>query len=250
MWKTYFDKVKWTKIVSNIVSNAIKFTADNGMVNIQLKNILKDEKEAIQLTVKDNGQGISAKYLPRIFDRFYRSSDHSHTIGGTGIGLALVKELIDLQNGDISVESTLGAGTTFVVTLPVAEASKAAQYSDEPPSLVELGLADYEINTNGKVVKHPQHPQQENKLELLIIEDNAEMRSFIRSCVEKNTYNISEAADGEEGINKAHETVPDLIISDVMMPKVDGFGVVQAIRSNVATSHIPLIFRCFYEQAL
>jgi len=179
VWKTYFDKVKWTKIVSNIVSNAIKFTADNGRVNIHLKNVLKDKKDAIQLTVKDNGQGISAEYLPKIFDRFY---------------------------------------------------------------LVELGLADYEINTNGKAAQHTStHPQQENKLELLIIEDNAEMRSFIRSCVDENTYTVSEAADGEAGIQKALETVPDLIISDVMMPKMDGFGVVQAVRENLATSHIPLI---------
>jgi len=240
VWKTYFDKVKWTKIVSNIVSNAIKFTADNGMVNIHLKNGLKNGKDAIQLTVKDDGQGISTEYLPKIFDRFYRSSDHSHTIGGTGIGLALVKELVDLQNGEISVESTLGTGTTFVVILPVADSSKAVAYSDESPSLNELGLADYEHVTNDEMAQHT-NPQHENKLELLIIEDNAEMRSFIRSCVDKNTYNVLEAADGEAGMQKALETVPDLIISDVMMPKMDGFGLVQAIRENLATSHIPLI---------
>jgi len=240
VWKTYFDKVKWTKIVSNIVSNSIKFTADNGTVNIHLKNGLKNRKDAIQLTVKDNGQGISAEYLPKVFDRFYRSSDHSHTIGGSGIGLALVKELVDLQNGEISVESALGAGTTFVVILPVADASKAVAYSNGSPSLIELGLADYELAVNGEMPQHP-HPQHKNKLELLIVEDNAEMRSFIRSCVDKNTYNISEAADGEEGIEKALESVPDLIISDVMMPKMDGFGLVQAIRNNMATSHIPLI---------
>jgi len=236
VWKTYFDKDKWAKIVSNLISNAIKFTPANGNVNIHLKNIQKDKKQTVQFIVKDTGQGISPEYLPKVFDRFYRSNDHSHTIGGTGIGLALVKELIDLQNGAISVESMPESGTTFVVTLPIADASLAAQYSDVLPSLIELGLTDYEHNTQDEAAHH-----KENKLELLIVEDHAEMRSFIRSCVDKNTYNILEAADGEEGIQKALETVPDLIISDVMMPKMDGFGLVQAIRNNLATSHIPLI---------
>jgi len=170
----------------------------------------------------------------------FRQNIYQNTIGGSGIGLALVKELVDLQNGEISVESTLGTGTTFVVILPVADASKVVAYSNGSPSLIELGLANYELVTNDEIAQNPQL-ERESKLELLIVEDNAEMRSFIRSCVDKNTYNISEAADGEEGIQKALEIVPDLIISDVMMPKMDGFGLVQSIRENLATSHIPLI---------
>ncbi len=235
-WETYFDKDKWTKIVSNLVSNAIKFTNNNGLVYIELKNIYKDEKDTIHIIVKDNGQGISPAYLPKIFDRFSRNSDHSHTIGGTGIGLALVKELIDLQHGEIVVESIVDEGTNFVVRLPVADASLAANYSYTPPTLVDLDLADYSIDNKAEVSSN-----DENKLELLIVEDNAEMRQFIRSCVDENVYHVLEAADGEAGIHKAQESVPDLIISDVMMPKKDGFGVVQSIRENLATSHIPII---------
>jgi len=236
VWKTYFDKEKWAKIVSNLISNAIKFTPVNGNVNIYLKNIQKNKKDIIKLIVEDTGQGISSEYLPKIFDRFYRSNGHSHTVSGTGIGLALVKELIDLQDGEITVESEPEAGTTFMVMLPVSDEAMAVSYEDALPSLIELGLTNNELNALDEI-----EPHQENKLELLIVEDNAEMRNFIRSCVEKNTYNISEAIDGEEGIQKTLETVPDLIISDVMMPKVDGYGLVQAIRENLATSHIPLI---------
>ncbi len=239
VWETYFDKDKWRKIVSNLISNAIKFTPDNGNIYIYLKNIQQNKKDTIQLIVKDDGQGISPEYLPKIFDRFYRSSDHSHTIGGTGIGLALVKELIDLQEGEIRVESVLNAGSTFAVLLPVPDApATIIAPSDTNKSFVPI------FDSNGyeqKDVEAEAAARNENKLELLIIEDNAEMRSFIRTCIDKNTYVISEAADGEEGIQKALDIVPDLIISDVMMPKIDGFGVVQAIRGSLATSHIPLI---------
>ncbi len=238
-WETNFDKDKWAKIVTNLVSNAVKFTHENGNVCIKLNNIQKNKKDTIQLIVKDKGQGISPEYLPKIFDRFYRSSDHSHTIGGTGIGLALVKELITLQHGKISVKSTLGEGSEFTVMLPVAHDSELSQTSLTPPKLIEVDLANY--GQNATAIATEVSENNKNKLHLLIIEDNAEMRSFIRSCIDKNTYIISEAADGEEGIQKALDIVPDLIISDVMMPKVDGFGLVQAIRNSLATSHIPLI---------
>ncbi len=238
IWETYFDKGKWTKIVSNLISNAIKFTRDNGNIYIYLKNIQINKKDAIQLIVKDDGQGISPEYLPKIFDRFYRSSDHSHTIGGTGIGLALVKELIDLQDGKISVQSTLNQGSTFTVMLPVN--STATPIIDRIDANQQSPIPIFDVQEQDDIAGEAA-PHNDNKLELLIIEDNAEMRSFIRSCIDQNTYNITEAADGEEGIRKALDIIPDLIISDVMMPKIDGFGVVQAIRSNLPTSHIPLI---------
>ncbi len=244
IWETHFDKDKWGKIVMNLISNAVKFTPKGGTIDVDLKEIEEVGNTMIELKVEDTGKGIAPEFLTNIFDRFYRSSDHSHTIGGTGIGLSLVKELVELQNGQVLVSSTLGKGTVFTVKIPLAEPSDTIYINETdsttsdltipanliiPASLVENKIPDAE-NTKNK-----------GKLSLLIIEDNAEMRSFIRSCLDAEVYNFIEAADGEEGLKKAWEIVPDLIISDVMMPHKDGFEVIRGIRSNLVTSHIPLI---------
>lgn len=239
-WDTHFDRKKWDKIIFNLLSNAIKFTPQNGSIQV---NLIRDElpdEEAIRLVVKDTGIGIEKNHLEQIFNRFYQidsTSTRSH--GGTGIGLSLVKELVDLQGGNISVSSEIQKGTTFEVFLPVLQATQVKPLVEEmmeestPFPLVAIepassAIPDEEFNSK-------------EKLELLLIEDNEEMREYIRYCLGTKKYNFTEAANGEEGIEKALALVPDLIISDVMMPLKDGFEVTQAIRNNVGTSHIPLI---------
>ena len=200
----------------------------------------KDKQEFIRLDVKDTGMGIGKDQLRHVFNRFYQiDGSATRAQGGTGIGLALVKELVELQGGQIKVSSEPGKGTSFQILLPVLKAEAATPLANSPapeaifdPEIVEAG--------NESTAIAPALEKSE-KLELLIIEDNEEMREYIRYCISEDRYNITEAADGEEGIEKAQALIPDLIISDVMMPKKDGFAVTQAIRGNLNTSHIPLI---------
>ncbi|BDS13437.1 hybrid sensor histidine kinase/response regulator transcription factor [Aureispira anguillae] len=243
-WETSFDKRKWDKIIYNLLSNAIKFTPPDKAIQLSLMAIQKGEKEFIRLDVKDTGSGIEKDHLKQIFDRFYQV-DYSSTRqqSGTGIGLALVKELVELQGGEITVSSELYKGTSFEVHLPVLESEATVSWEDSPalsPVALSTNLTAIPKEENVLVSQENVLPKKE-KLELLIIEDNTEMRAYIRSCIDPNLYAITEAADGEEGIKKALDLVPDLIISDVMMPKKDGFEVVQTIRKTISTSHIPFI---------
>jgi signal transduction histidine kinase/CheY-like chemotaxis protein len=239
VWETYFDEKKWNKIIFNLLSNAIKFTPKGGTIQLSLNKKIIDSKDSIHLIVKDTGTGINPEHLEKLFNRFYQIDGTSTRMQeGTGIGLALVKELIDLQNGEIIVTSEIDKGTTFEVKLPVLEVTDMPVIAITPiineeylliPEVLSSEIAPNSIILNTK------------KLDLLIIEDNAEMRSYIASCLDAAKYNIIEASNGEEGIEKALEIIPDLIISDVMMPKKDGFEVIETIRNNIATSHIPLV---------
>ena len=242
-WKTHFDSDKWTKILYNLLSNALKFTPGGGRVTVHLERTQQAHQECMQLTVKDSGIGIEAGQLIHIFDRFYQvDASATRTAGGTGIGLSLVKELAELQNGTINVNSTVGAGTTFTVSLPVLAASGETNGMPAPevPKIMFPFTHEAETDVENERENFNNEGAAE-KLELLIVEDNIEMRIYIRSCIDTSVYNITEAGDGEEGIEKALETVPDLIISDVMMPRKDGFELTHAIRNHLATSHIPLI---------
>ena len=243
-WKTNFDKDKWHKTVYNLLSNAIKFTPEGGHIHVNLKQLREKDQEYIQLRIKDTGIGIEAGKLDHIFNRFYQADASSTRLqDGTGIGLALVKELTELQNGSISVESSPGEGTTFTVKLPVSETTSAESVPLLLPEETDLlyPVPENTVEHESEEAKSRQKKSPEEKLELLIVEDNAEMRTYIRSCLDNDIYRISEAGNGAEGIAKAQEIVPDLIISDVMMPEKNGFELTHAIRNHIVTSHIPLI---------
>ncbi len=193
----------------------------------------------LKLSVKDAGIGIPEDQLEHIFDRFYQV-DHSATREqqGTGIGLSLVKELIHLQKGTIEVFSEVGKGTTFEVLLPIPKTVGA-----EPP-ITPLTVTDSILFENKIDLPAQQlslNTPAEKNLEVLIVEDNEEMREYIRHCLSDANYKITEASNGEEGLEKAMALIPDLIISDVMMPQKDGFELTEALRKNTGTSHIPLI---------
>ncbi len=239
-WETYFDKDKWDKVIYNLLSNAIKYTPDGQAIQLILERSRKEQNEFIRLDVKDSGLGIERSQLGQIFNRFYQvDSSTTRLQGGAGIGLSMVKELVELQGGEIRVYSEVNKGTTFEIHLPVLKTKKAKSALETFP--IEIlpipETVEGTLSPTAKVIT----PDSQEKLDLLIIEDNEEMREYIRYCIGDSQYNISEASNGEEGIQKAQILIPDLIISDIMMPKKDGFEVTQAIRENISTSHIPLI---------
>jgi HSP90 family molecular chaperone len=208
---------------------------------LNLEQIKIEGQDTIHLTVEDNGIGIAADDIKKLFNRFYQiDSTTTRLQEGTGIGLSLVKELVELQNGSITVQSVVDKGTSFDVKLPVLVKQKDTKQISTIPTITEKTsiFIPQEIKT---VAVKPILFDNKEKLDLLIIEDNEEMRAYIGSCLDASKYNIIEASNGEEGIEKALEIIPDLIISDVMMPKKDGFEVIEAIRNNISTSHIPLI---------
>jgi signal transduction histidine kinase/ligand-binding sensor domain-containing protein/AraC-like DNA-binding protein len=232
IWETWFDHDKWNKIINNLIWNAIKFTPTGGAIQVCLSKIQVEESDWIYLAIKDTGIGIEQEQLDQIFNRFYQvdnSPTKSHQ--GTGIGLSLVKELIEVQKGEIKVKSKLNKGTTFEIKLPVLK-----DYSTNTPSQVEIiPIQKIEEETQQTSLK------SKGKLKILLIEDNLEMSEYIQYCIKNSKYHVSTAIDGKEGIEKAIKIIPDLIISDIMMPKKDGFEVVKEIRYNLITSHIPII---------
>jgi len=234
-WTTSFDKDKWQKIVFNLLSNAIKFTPDSGQITVILNKEKANDKSSIVLNVTDTGIGITAEKQPYIFDRFHQIDNSDTRVQqGTGIGLALVKELVELQNGQVIVESKVNIGTMFTITLPTPSDVQSNQAIPTSftilPSTLPLEIKEVSPIFNDK-----------NTLRLLIIEDNEGIRSYVKSCLSEHQFEIIEAENGQVGIEKAIEFVPDLIISDVMMPIKDGFEVTKTVRQNPITSHIPII---------
>ena len=235
-----FDADKLEKITTNLLSNAFKFTPTNGRVEVNIEYKPKDTTIDVVLTVSDNGIGIDNQRLPRIFDRFYQVDDTSHrNYEGTGIGLALVKELVEILKGKISVESEVNKGTTFRVAFTLA-ASQQKNVSTEPifetthtEMSISLLLPEEGVNDQNLA------PTDEQPV-LLIVEDNPDLRLYLRKIFETQ-YQVMEANDGQQGVEMALQIVPDMVITDLMMPRLDGFGVCERLKTDVRTSHIPVV---------
>jgi signal transduction histidine kinase/CheY-like chemotaxis protein/AraC-like DNA-binding protein len=238
----YFDEDKLEKIVTNLLSNAFKFTSENGRVTAEIAYVSSTEAfggALITITVADSGIGIDPQRLPRIFDRFYQVDDSQRRdYEGTGIGLALVKELVNALHGTIEVKSTLGKGTVFVVNLPCdqahwgdrvlnAEANQGRQKSPVVPLMEEPKILPPAAATADLPI-------------LLIVEDNPDLRQYVRGIFGER-YQVEEAQDGEYGLKKAIELVPDIVICDLMMPRLDGFGFCKALKTDLRTNHIPVV---------
>ncbi len=229
----YYDKDKLEKIFTNLLSNAFKYTPEKGTVAV---NIEADDKR-LRFYVEDSGPGIGKKELDKIFDRFYQVEGTEDK--GSGIGLALVKELTELYRGQVSVSSEPGKGSRFKISLPIERNA----FKEE-----ELVTRDVETTTatTPSYIEEKAFVSINNKVTrtdlplLLIVEDNAELRQFIKECLQTN-YQLLEAADGSKGLAMAIEQIPDLIISDVMMPLMDGFAMAEKIKKDERTSHIPVI---------
>ena len=249
------DKIKIKKIVLNLLSNAFKFTADYGEISIDVSTIerksIKEKKENcfFKLVIKDNGIGIPKKNLKFVFDRFYQLGQNENTRSGTGIGLALTKSLVKLHKGTIKVTSIEGKGTSFTVLLPLGKKhlSKKEIINDSRASeVVEQVYLDKGIRSINQLNTGNQNKIKENisikkpQATILLVEDNIEVRTFIKDIF-KDNYNIYEANNGKEGIEIAKKNDIDLIVSDVMMPIMDGIELCSNIKSNILTSHIPVI---------
>ena len=222
------DNEKIEAILFNLISNAMKFTAADGTVAVEARWT----KEYFMLRVTDTGRGIPAEKLQHIFDRFYQvnPTDSSHS-EGTGIGLALVKEYTEIMKGTLEVESKVGSGTLFSIKLPLVQVSGNVE-----PGLAPEGEKKKEI---------PLIPVQSVTAEsglpvLLLVEDHADIRFFIKTCL-GSQYHYKEAQDGKEGLAMAREAIPDLIISDLMMPEMDGLQLCHELKKDRRTDHIPFI---------
>lgn len=257
----YLDRDKLEKILYNLLANAFKFTPEHGAITVkvtkggEVENERADSKMPcspyVQIAVKDTGIGIPPDQLEKIFDRFYQTGEGMTGIQeGAGIGLALAKELVELHGGIIHVESDPGKGSTFVIRLPmgkkdlnsneiVADASEPVIDSDliaDPALLLETGNAfDYQDTTQLNA-----QPLTGDRPLLLIVEDNPDMRNYMREVLQSD-YNIREAHNGDGGLTMAIELIPDLVISDVMMPEMDGFSLCQRLKTDERTCHIPVI---------
>ena len=223
----YYDSDIIEKCVSNLLSNAFKHTAEDGKIGLKLTHHAVEGRVKIQ--VLDTGKGISAEHLPHIFDRFYQIPESMNVVG-TGVGLSLCKELIQLHRGEIGVTSTLGQGSEFWLDFPVGKLDFEPEWIQEPTSLPR----PERISSKQKV-----DIEQEKQI-LLIVDDHAELRKFVVEIFSKR-FQIIEAARGEDALELAQTYIPDVVITDWMMPGMSGINLCRAIRHNPKTNHIPIV---------
>lgn len=230
-----FDDGKLQIIISNLLSNAIKFSDDSEKIIFHVKKDIIDNVESIRIKVKDYGIGIPENAIPHIFDRFYQVENSLSKAGkGTGIGLALTKELVTLMNGTIAVKSTPNKGSEFTITIPVTRHSKitAPKLSNPMNSVEDLPEnQEWSLQLFDTDAHLP---------EALIIEDNTDVAYYLRLCLQ-NKYHCRFANNGDLGLEKAFDKIPDIIICDVMMPGRDGFEVCKILKTDERTNHIPVI---------
>ncbi len=222
-----FDEDKLQKIIYNLLSNALKFTNNGGKIIV----IVKQEKQELVISIKDDGIGIDAQQLPKIFDRFYQTNEIS-TNHGTGIGLALTKELIQLMKGRINVKSIVNVGSEFTVFLPITNQAPSKKETTTTNVLMPPPIPTFDALATT-------YSNDDQPL-ILVVEDNPEVAHFTASCLSPH-FKVQVAQNGQIGIDKAIATIPDLIISDVMMPEKNGFQLCEALKTDERTSHIPII---------
>jgi PAS domain S-box-containing protein len=253
----FVDRGMWEKIVLNLISNAFKFTFE-GKISVALA----PDGENVELRVSDTGVGIPAHELPRLFDRFHRvENTRSRTHEGTGIGLALVQELVKLHDGSVRVESVIDQGTTFAVSIPFGKdhlpadrigtvptgsstSAGAAPFVQEAlrwlPETQESDLAESILPGEEAVIATDGQSSPEKRPYLLIADDNSDMRHYLARLLSQR-YEVRTVADGQEALSAVWQRIPELILSDVMMPNFDGFSLVHALRADPLTRGIPII---------
>ncbi|MBG0858402.1 MAG: helix-turn-helix domain-containing protein, partial [Bacteroidales bacterium] len=241
-----FDPEKLMHITTNLVFNALKCTPEGGRVEVA--TVIEDDGKMFSIRVKDTGIGIEREHLDHLFDRFYRV-EHQLSPGGTGIGLALTKEMVQLLQGTISVKSIKGEGSEFTVLLPV---TRNAPLSDTPEAadLIKVTDDQYEKTSSYGEPLYPRQSTEEllsvvaagqAKLPLLlIVEDSSDVVLYLQAIL-KYEYRIEVAENGEIGIKKALDIIPDIILSDVMMPVMDGIEMLEKVKNDIRTSHIPVV---------
>lgn len=233
-----FDPIKIQEVITNLISNALKNTLAADDIYVFVHKI----ENQLAITVKDTGKGIAAKDLPHIFDRFYQATqrDMGSDIGN-GIGLSLCQELVQLMNGTITVKSELGIGSTFSIILPITNTAKLVPKKDwEHSTNLSLQFSPIVPITKNTINKADSLNRDKDLPSILIVEDNADVRNYISICL-NSSYQLTLAENGKIGIEKAFETTPDLILSDVMMPEMNGIDFCHTLKKDTRTSHIPII---------
>ncbi len=221
--KVWFDKDAIEKIITNLLSNSLKYTPKNGRIIFEINR----QNDHVIITILNNGSKINPKNINKLFNRYYRGHSEQE---GSGIGLALVKELVTLSNGSIVANVINSDDIQFTITLPI---TKAAYKTED---IIEKPVKDKSTNKKTKV----KHKLLQDRALILIVEDDKDIRDYLKSCLE-NSYKIITAANGKRGITKAIKNIPDLIISDVMMPMVNGIELCNTLKIHELTSHIPII---------
>ncbi|VAX27251.1 DNA-binding response regulator, AraC family, partial [hydrothermal vent metagenome] len=244
----WIDRDKFEKIIINLLSNAVKFTPDGGSISVKASELIRDDKQYAEIEIMDSGISIPKEKLEKIFDRFYQVEDSNHrSYKGSGIGLALVKEFVDLHKWEISVESEMGEGTVFNLLIPMwddylnEDEKVAADSSNNIESNDIIKKDDEElIKQEVNIIEEFDHNKMEKKYSILIVDDSEDIRKYLSGLL-KSEYTIYTASNGEEGIKAAIELLPDLILSDVMMPLMDGIEFCTKIKTDWQTSEIPVI---------
>lgn len=232
-----YDPDKYLSILSNLISNAIRFTPEGGNIYVQLSLNKTGEIPFLEIIVRDTGKGMDADVIGHIFDRFYQA-DTSEVSFGSGIGLSIVQELVKLLDGEITVNSTVGKGTQFMIKMPVK--------TDAEPVNDDL-FRNKIIKEAPNYILHPENIKEEqeddaqpDQYEVLIVEDNPDVNTFLQISL-GDKFHLTVRNDGQAGIDKAIEMVPDIILSDVMMPVKDGYELCRELKANNITSHIPIL---------
>lgn len=239
----FVDKEMWEKIVFNLLSNAFKYTLKGS-----IKLLLGAKNNQVILKVSDTGVGIPETELPKMFQRFHRvQSATGRTYEGTGIGLSLVKELVKLHGGEITVRSKVGKGTEFTVSIPTGKTHLPAEFIVEKETDLTSSLSDTFIEEASSLIARPisgngaeQTQSPENAPTILVVDDNADMRTHLKGLLQKH-YNVIAATNGMDALHKISKENPSLILSDVMMPIMDGIHLLKEIRENPATAGLPVI---------
>lgn len=221
----YFDSDIIHTVLNNLLSNAVKYTPE-GSIDLTLKTIKINDEDLVEISVADTGYGIDQKALPHIFDRYYQA-EGKHQASGTGIGLALVRSLSELHEGSLSVDSEVGKGTVFTFRLKVNNTYPNALHKESSPHVEKIEEQPAEEITNKQPV-------------VLVVEDNDDIREYIESSLSPK-YSVITAINGQEGVDLAKKYIPDAIISDIMMPVMDGMELCKTVKEDINTSHIPVI---------
>ena len=224
----YFDSEVINTVINNLMSNAIKYTPE-GSITLSLT---MPEDNTVAIAVEDTGYGIDKDALPHICDRYYQENGN-HQASGTGIGLALVKSLATLHQAELTVESEKGRGSKFTFSLKADRTYPEALHKDDNQDLATAEIAEENETT-------PKEPTEDIRPLLLIVEDNADIRLYIEESLHED-YRIIQACNGREGMEQAFSKVPDIIVSDIMMPEMDGIKMTHILKEDIRTSHIPII---------
>jgi PAS domain S-box-containing protein len=257
--KVYVDREMWEKIVLNLMSNAFKFTFEG-----EIRVSLKERGTSAELSVRDTGTGIPSQEIPRLFERFHRVKDaRGRSYEGSGIGLALVLELVKLHAGSVQVESEINRGSSFTVSVPLGlahlppdriRASRTlASTSLQPKAYIEelsrwlpaahpQDIDDDNVFLQETSVSTPRLAPPQEGARILLADDNTDMRGYVRRLLTSSGYEVEAAGDGLTALRAAQERKPDLVVTDVMMPELDGFGLLEQIRANPDLRQIPVIF--------